>query len=193
MLVTAPRQPALHPQTIRTRLARFTPGRGGGWTTSWSCQTHRRADISAADEFEARVADHLGCYGAALSHALAQAGVAPERLRVTAQPTVQPEAGTQMLTVEVRAQALGIDQPVLAAIARRVEPTCAVWNELVADMPIRLIAVVSGSDEPDSASEGTTRRQVPSLQSLPRARMAASRPARLSWLQRLIQEVTGDR
>src|SRR5919204_1765654 len=101
MTVTA-RQPGSRPETIRTRLARFMPARAGtGWSVTWTSQTDHRDEI--ADEEELRASEHLGCYGSAMTHALAQAGAAPTRLKLTVETAATPEATeTTSLVIEVR-------------------------------------------------------------------------------------------
>ena len=80
MVVIAARQPGPRPETIRTRLARFMPTRiTSGWSVAWSAGIEHAEDI--ADEHELQMAEHLGCYGAAVAHALAQAELTAERLR----------------------------------------------------------------------------------------------------------------
>src|SRR5437764_12592172 len=84
MVVIASRQPGLRPETIRTRLARFMPSRvATGWSVAWSAGTEHADEFSG--EHELRAAEHLGCYGSAVAHALAQAELAAERLRLTAE------------------------------------------------------------------------------------------------------------
>src|SRR5260370_33086859 len=111
--------------TIRTRLARFMPNRpSSGWSITWSAQTEHADEITNDDEL--RAAEHLGCYGAAVSHALAQAEISPLKLRVTAEAGAAASDGTpHPITVEIRVQIPGpmLDQTVVEAIARRVEPS----------------------------------------------------------------------
>jgi organic hydroperoxide reductase OsmC/OhrA len=152
MAVIASRQPGVRPETIRTRLARFMPTRAAaGWTVGWSTQTERPEEI--ADDDQLRAAEHLGCYGAAVAHALAQAEIAPLKLRVTAEADVDSRTDEQTITLEVRAQCPGIDQTVLEAIARRAEPTCGVWKGLMAENAVRVIGILEepGAGDPSVA------------------------------------------
>jgi organic hydroperoxide reductase OsmC/OhrA len=156
MAVVTSRQTGLRPETIRTRLARFMPKAvATGWSIVWSSQTERPDEIS--DEHELQAAEHLGCYGAAVAHALAQAEVAAVRLRVTAEAVEANDDGTaQPITLEIRAQIPGppLDQTIFEAIARRAEPSCPVWRSLAAEVGVRVIAIV---DEPTSADAPQTQ------------------------------------
>jgi hypothetical protein len=149
MVVIASRQPNHRPETIRTRLARFMPSRAAtGWSISWSAQTDCPEEI--VDDLELRVAEHVGCYGAAVTHALAQAEVAPLRLRVTAE-TSTSDTGIQTVTMEVRALVPGLDQSVMEAIVRRAETACPVWRGLSAEVNLRPIAILEDPSAADSA------------------------------------------
>jgi organic hydroperoxide reductase OsmC/OhrA len=183
MAVVTSRQAGPRPETIRTRLARFMPKAvATGWSIVWSSQTERPDEIS--DEHELQAAEHLGCYGAAVSHALAQAEVAAVRLRVTAEAVEANDEGTpQPITLEIRAQIPGppLDQTIFEAIARRAEPNCPVWRSLAAEVGVRVIAIV---DEPtqaeatqtqaDSTAAGTATTTMPMRQ--PTAQAALTRP-----------------
>jgi organic hydroperoxide reductase OsmC/OhrA len=147
MVVVTSRQTSPRPETIRTRLARFMPNKASsGWSITWSAQTEHADEI--ANDHELRAAEHLGCYGAAVSHALAQAEISPLKLRVTAEAASD---GTQQpITVEIRLQIPGpmLDQTVIEAIARRVEPSCPVWRSLASEVGVKVIAIL---DEPAAA------------------------------------------
>jgi len=149
MVVIASRQPGLRPETIRTRLARFMPTRAAaGWTVAWSAQTERAEEI--ADEDQLRAAEHVGCYGAAVAHALAQADIAPLKLRVTVEADVDTRTDERSITLEVRALVPGIEQTVLEAIARRAEPSCGVWKGLMAENAMRVIAILEDPGAEDA-------------------------------------------
>jgi organic hydroperoxide reductase OsmC/OhrA len=167
MVVIASRQPGVRPETIRTRLARFMPTRAAaGWTVGWSAQTERPEDI--ADDDQLRAAEHLGCYGAAVAHALAQAEIAPLKLRVTAEADVDSRTDEQTITLEVRAQVPGIEQTVLEAIARRAEPTCGVWKGLMAENAVRVIAILEEHGAGDAtAAETVASKGTPAAKGKP--------------------------
>jgi organic hydroperoxide reductase OsmC/OhrA len=181
MAVVTSRQTGLRPETIRTRLARFMPKAvATGWSIVWSAQTERPDEIS--DEHELQAAEHLGCYGAAVAHALSQAEVAAVRLRVTAEAVEANEDGTpQPITLEIRAQIPGppLDQTIFEAIARRAEPSCPVWRSLAAEVGVRVIAIVdeptpaeasqAPADSTGTTTTGTPVRQTPAPTALARS------------------------
>jgi organic hydroperoxide reductase OsmC/OhrA len=149
MVVVSSRQTGERPETIRTRIARFMPNRAStGWSISWSAQTERADDIANDDEL--RAAEHLGCYGAAVAHALGQAEISPLKLLMTAEAGAAPDGARLPITVEIRVQLPRpmLDQTVVEAIARRAEPSCPVWRSLASELGVNVIAVL---DEPPAA------------------------------------------
>ncbi len=143
MVATAARQPGHRPETIRTRLARFIPrGAAAAWSAGWLSQTERAAEASSDDELN--VAEHFGCYAAAISHALAKAEMAPARLRLHADAKEAPDASLQVITLEVHAAIVHseIDVNLFDTLVRRAEPTCPVWKELIAAGRLRVIPLV---------------------------------------------------
>jgi organic hydroperoxide reductase OsmC/OhrA len=184
MAVVTSRQTGLRPETIRTRLARFMPKAvATGWSIAWSSQTERPDEIS--DEHELRAAEHLGCYGAAVAHALAQAEVAAVRLRVTAEAVDASDDGTpQPITLEIRAQIPGppLDQTIFEAIARRAEPGCPVWRSLAAEVGVRVIAIVD-EPTPDEASLSQTESTASSAAPATPARQSTVPPAMARSMQ----------
>jgi organic hydroperoxide reductase OsmC/OhrA len=151
MVVIASRQTGARPETIRTRLARFMPSpAAAGWTIAWAAHTEQPAEIGSQDELAA--AEHLGCYGAAVTHALAQAEVAPVRLRVTAEALASSNENTQPITIEVRAQIAGapLDQDIFEGIVRRADPACAVWQKLASEHKMQVVAVLEDPTAADA-------------------------------------------
>jgi OsmC-like protein len=156
MAVITSRNPGFRPETIRTRLARFMPSRtSAGWSVAWSASYEHSAEIS--DEHELQAAEHLGCYGTAVGHALAQAELTPQRLRLTAESSTN-EAGTPVLTIEVRAQINGpaVDHSLFDAIVHRAEPGCPVLKGLASEVTIRLVSVLDDSLATASAPEAVS-------------------------------------
>jgi hypothetical protein len=146
MAVITSRQQGLRPETIRTRLARFMPSRSAsGWSVTWSAGIEHADEIT--DEHELRTAEHLGCYGSAVAHALAQAELAPQRLRLTADATTSPDTGQPIITIEVRAGISGpaVDQAMFDAIIHRAEPSCPVLKGLASEVTLRLVAVLDNA------------------------------------------------
>jgi organic hydroperoxide reductase OsmC/OhrA len=163
------RQPGPRPETIRTRLARFMPAKSGtGWSLTWTSHTEHRDEI--ADEEELRASEHLGCYGSAIAHTLANAGAAPTRLKLSVETALTTESETTTLVVEVRAQIQGVDQAILDTVVRRVEPACPVWKALASEVNLRVVPVL------EEAQAATPKPESPAPQpQTPPAMLAASR------------------
>jgi hypothetical protein len=197
MVVIAARQPGLRPETIRTRLARFMPTRAAaGWSVNWSAHVEHAEDI--ADEHELQIAEHLGCYGSAVGHALALSELTTRQLRLSADCT-SGEGGAETITIEVRGQIEGphVDQTVFDAIVRRAEPSCPVLKGLASEVTLRLIAVLDQAGEgfepstptpPSQASAATPTKPpsgaskaptpVPNAKAAPATAKPTSAPAR---------------
>ena len=178
MVVVTSRQAGERPETIRTRLARFMPTRAAsGWSITWSAHTERPEEIG--DEDQLRASDHLGCFGAAVAHALAQANVAATRLAVTAQTVASAETTPQPIVVEVRAEIPGIpqDQSILETILRRVEVPCATWKALAAEVGVRVTGVL----EDTTARETAVARTDAAPAAQPPQPSAPPRPADRRW------------
>jgi organic hydroperoxide reductase OsmC/OhrA len=192
MVVVTSRQTGARPETIRTRLARFMPkGPATGWSIVWSAQVERPEEVTNEDEL--RAAEHLGCYGAAVAHALAQAEIAALRLRVTAEaPAATPDGAPQPITVEIRAQIPGppLDQMILESLARRVEVSCPVWKSLAAEVGVKVTAILDDPATTDTAQPQTDSAAPPTREPAPaRAHAPISmgkpkllRPAMPRWL-----------
>ncbi len=161
MAVITSRNPGFRPETIRTRLARFMPSRtAGGWSVAWSSH-HEHAD-EISDEHELQTAEHLGCYGSAVAHALAQAELTPQRLRLSAESTMD-EDDTRVITIEVRAKISGpdVDPDLFDAIIHRAEPSCPVLRALASEVTIRLVGILDESltSAPAGPAEGAPDAQ----------------------------------
>ena len=179
MMPAPARQPGPRPETIRTRLARFMPARAGtGWSVTWTSHSEHRDEI--ADEEELRASEHLGCYGSAIAHTLANAGAAPTRLKLSVETAPSPETETTSLVVEVRAQIPGVDQAILETVVGRVEPACPVWKALASEVSMRVVPVL---EEPQAASPKPEPTPAPQPQTPP-AMLAVSR--RRSGLRGLV-------
>ena len=175
MVVATSQQTGSRPETIRTRLARFMPSRAAaGWSISWSAEAPRPEDMG--DEYELRAADHLGCFGAAVSHALARANVAATRLAITAQANPSTDETPQPIVVEVHAQIPGIplDASILETVLRHVESACPSWKSIVEDLGVTVVGIL---EEP-AASE-----------SAPTNAAGSARPKATPWHARLLRAV----
>ncbi len=167
MVVIASHQAGARPETIRTRLARFMPRTTAtGWSVAWSSRTERADELGSEDELSA--AEHIGCYGAALSHALAKVEISPVGLRVIAVTQPVPGDGSPPITLEIHAQIAvpGLGVEIVESIARRVEPSCPVWTGLATEGRVRVVAVLDDAtlqDTPESTvgSPSSNRRPQP--------------------------------
>jgi organic hydroperoxide reductase OsmC/OhrA len=157
---------------------------GTGWSVSWSSHTEHRDEF--ADEEELRASEHVGCYGSAIAHSLAQAGASPTRLKVSVEAEPTPETEKSVLVVHVRAQIPGVDQAVLESVARRVEPTCPVWRALAAEVSMRVVPILEEPQPaqpaaPPAPSAAPLAQTPPAMLASPTARasLAMGRP---TWL-----------
>lgn len=169
MLATASRQPGYRPETIRTRLARFMPKVAtAGWSVAWSASHEHSAEIGSEDELSA--AEHLGCFGAALSHAMAAAEIAPTRLRLAAEAKPAPEGLEQPITVEIRAHIPGapLTPTIVENVARRTHVGCSVWTALASEGRLQFVAVLEDAAAP-----------APSQTAAPQSQPSAVKPARM--------------
>src|SRR5579864_5000922 len=184
MVVIASRQTGERPETIRTRLARFMPRTSAAaWSVAWSAQTEREAE--AASEEELSAADHIGCYGAAVAHALAKAEVATTRLHVTLTSKGSPDGTPQPIVVDVRAGIAGapLDAEIFQGIVRRAAPTCPAWAGLVANPGLRLNAILDNGLEPGAQAvpaAPVARPQTPVNTARPLAAPMPKLPSRVS-------------
>lgn len=155
MVVIASRQAGQRPETIRTRLARFMPrGAAPAWSVAWSAHAERADEIATEDQLT--VAEHIGCFGSAVAHALARAEMAPTRLRVSAEAAAAMDSATQPFTVEVRATLSHLqDAELFESIVRRAEPMCPVWKSLATEERVRIVAVIDNAvDAPPAVIAG---------------------------------------
>ena len=149
MVATASRQPGYRPETIRTRLARFMPKVAtAGWSVAWSASNEHADEIGSEDELAA--AEHLGCFGAALSHAMAAAEIAPTRLRLAAEAKAAPEGAPQPITIAVHAQIPGapLAPTIIEGVARRTQVSCAVWSALAGEGRLNFVAILEDGTAP---------------------------------------------
>ncbi len=84
-------------------------------------------------------AAHSACYSMAFSHALSQAGHAPESLQVTAAVTFQPGEGITGSHLLVSAKVPGISEEDFQRIAEDAKVNCPV-SKALAGIPITLEA-----------------------------------------------------
>jgi organic hydroperoxide reductase OsmC/OhrA len=160
-----------------------------GWSVAWSASNEHSTEIASEDELAA--AEHLGCFGAALSHAMAAAEIAPTQLRLAAEAHAAPEGALQPITIEVHAHIPGapLAPTVVESVARRTHVSCPVWTALASEGRLQFVAVLEDAATP-SQSAGTSKASDAHLPTVAPAR--EKRPLRLprvnigGSLQRLV-------
>jgi osmotically inducible protein OsmC len=99
---------------------------------TWAARTNRPDPKTSPEELIA--AAHAACYAMAFSHALAEAGHAPERLSVDAACQLDPVAGGGVAISRVP----GLDQAEFEQLAADGERGCPVSNALRGNVEIGL-------------------------------------------------------
>jgi osmotically inducible protein OsmC len=107
---------------------------------TWAARTNRPDPATSPEELIA--AAHAACYAMAFSHALAEAGHAPEQLAVDASAHFEPlDAGGFGITridLAVRGRVSGIDEAEFERLAQEGERGCPVSNALRGNVQIGL-------------------------------------------------------
>jgi lipoyl-dependent peroxiredoxin len=111
---------------------------------TWAARTGRPDPNTSPEELIA--AAHAACYAMALSHTLAGAGSAPERLAVSAVCHFTPlDAGgfsVSAIDLDVHGRVSGLDQAGFELAAREGEEGCPVSNAIRGNVEIRLTATL---------------------------------------------------
>ena len=105
---------------------------------SWASRTERAAGKTSPEELLA--AAHASCYCMGLSHELAQAGNAPERLEATATVTFVPGEGVKSSQIVVSGRVPGIDQAAFEEAARAAGEGCPISGALKGNVDISVDA-----------------------------------------------------
>src|SRR5216117_1718094 len=104
----------------------------GNLPVTWASRTERSDGKTSPEELLA--AAHATCYAMAFSHALAQAGNAPERLHVTSTVTFAPKEGggfaVTRSALEVNGRVPGLDQDGFPQAAEEAEKGCPISNAI---------------------------------------------------------------
>lgn len=95
---------------------------------TWAARTERAAGTTSPEELLA--AAHASCFCMALSHELAEAGNAPERLEATATVTFVPGEGVKSSKITVNGQVPGLDQAGFAEAAKGAGENCPISQAL---------------------------------------------------------------
>ncbi len=124
------------------RIESTTSGVIGGLDVSWPSRSEEPGGKTSPEELIA--AAHATCFAMALSHGLAQAGNAPERLETSATVTFQPGQGITKIALTVRGQVPGVDEDAFQQAAKTAKENCPVSQALASVPEITLDASLSG-------------------------------------------------
>jgi osmotically inducible protein OsmC len=119
-------------------IERVGSGAFGPLDVSWAARAEQPDGKTSPEELIA--AAHAACYSMALSHALAQAGNAPERLETSATVTFQPGEGITKIALAVVGTVPGVDAGAFAEAAEGAKAGCPVSKALAAVPEITLDA-----------------------------------------------------
>lgn len=100
----------------------------GTYDVSWPARAEEPGGKTSPEELIA--AAHSACYSMALSHALAQAGNAPERVETSADVTFQPGEGITGIHLTVRGTVPGLSAEDFAQAAENAKTGCPVSKAL---------------------------------------------------------------
>ena len=115
-----------------------TSGAIGEQRVSWPNRAEDSPDSTSPEELVA--AAHAACFSMALSHALAQAGNAPEQLDTSATVTFQPGEGIVKIALTVEGRVPGIDAGAFREAAEGAKANCPVSKALAGVPEITLEA-----------------------------------------------------
>ncbi|MDX6414296.1 MAG: lipoyl-dependent peroxiredoxin [Gaiellaceae bacterium] len=119
-----------------------TSGALGGLDVSWPARSEEPGGKTSPEELIA--AAHATCFSMALSHALAQAGHAPEELKTSATVTFQPGEGITKIALNVAGRVPGIDEAGFTEAAEQAKENCPVSKALTGVPEISLSARLEG-------------------------------------------------
>jgi osmotically inducible protein OsmC len=111
------------------RIDEVGSGAFGPLDVSWPARTEEASGGKTSPE-ELLAAAHAACFSMALSHALAQAGTAPERLETSAAVTFVPGSGITRIALSVRGTVPGIDANAFREAAEGAKAGCPVSKAL---------------------------------------------------------------
>jgi lipoyl-dependent peroxiredoxin len=106
---------------------------------TWAARSEDQEGGRTSPE-ELIAAAHAACFCMALSHGLAQAGNAPDKLDVTATSTFVPGTGITEMKLEVTGTVDGIDEQAFQEAARAAADNCPVSMALKGNVEIVLDA-----------------------------------------------------
>jgi lipoyl-dependent peroxiredoxin len=115
-----------------------TSNKLGEQKVSWPNRAEDNPDATSPEELIA--AAHAACFSMALSHALAQAGNAPDELNTSATVTFQPGQGITKIALTVEGRVPGIDEAQFQDAAKTAKENCPVSKALASVPEITLDA-----------------------------------------------------
>lgn len=119
---------------------RVGSGAFGPLDVTWASRTEDPAGRTSPEELIA--AAHASCFSMSLSHALAQAGNAPERLQTRADVTFQPGTGITGIALTVRGRVPDLDADGFRKAAEDAKVNCPVSQALASVPEITLDAAL---------------------------------------------------
>jgi lipoyl-dependent peroxiredoxin len=122
-------------------IERVDSGSFGPLDVTWASRTEEHGGRTSPEELIA--AAHASCFSMALSHALAQAGHAPERLETSATLTFVPGTGITKSALRVRGTVPGMDEAAFVEAAEGAKQNCPVSKALAALPEITLDAALA--------------------------------------------------
>jgi lipoyl-dependent peroxiredoxin len=110
-----------------------------GLEVTWAARVEPEQSERTSPE-ELLAAAHAACFCMALSHGLAQAGNAPEKLDVTATSTFVPGTGITQMKLDVTGTVSGVDEAAFVEAAEAARDNCPVSDALKGNVEILLDA-----------------------------------------------------
>jgi len=123
-------------------IEQVTSGALGPLDVSWASRSEEPNGRTSPEELIA--AAWAACFSMALSHGLAQAGNAPERLESSATVTFQPGEGITRIALSVRGRVPGIDDDGFRRAAEEAKANCPVSTALAGVPDVTLDAALEG-------------------------------------------------
>jgi osmotically inducible protein OsmC len=112
-------------------ITKTTSGAIGEQKVSWPARAEDgQTGVTSPEELIA--AAHAACFSMALSHALAQAGNAPDELHTSSTVTFQPGTGITKIALTVEGSVPGIDEAAFEEAAKTAKENCPVSKALAA-------------------------------------------------------------
>ena len=122
-------------------ITKTTSGAIGEQKVSWPARAEDSQGGTTSPE-ELIAAAHAACFSMALSHALAQAGNAPDELQTSATVTFQPGTGITKIALTVEGSVPGLDDAAFQDAARTAKENCPVSQALASVPEISLEATL---------------------------------------------------